>query len=246
MGRKSGVNKPQTDDGRPYLKMKELVEASGTPWSTIQHYIKEGVLPAPLKTSPNMAYYHPDFVERLNIIKSLQAEHGFSLSVIKRLMQERDMGLDLGPLIELRKLLFTPAPSRRLPAREFLKITGLSRDELETCLELGLLAPLEPNRFDEEDVAAGIIYHQFAGLGLPLENLSFYRSMLTEVVVQEMRMRERLTEAMPYHEDAEVTAELTRGGRGILSYLHYRILGHQALNRDGLKDRPGKKSFKRI
>ena len=240
MGRRSGGSKPQTEDGQPYLKMKELVEASQTPWSTIQHYIKEGLLPAPLKTSPNMAYYHPDFVDRLNTIRMLQTKHGFSLSVIKRLMQERDLGLDLEPLIELRQLLFKPGPSKEFTQKEFLKATGLSRDEVNECLKLGLLAPIEPNRFDEEDVAVGITYHQFTKFGLPLDDLEFYHALLGEVVRQAMLVRERLTESMPYTEDAAVTAELARGSRGITLYLHNRILHHLALGRAGLKDRPKK------
>jgi predicted DNA-binding transcriptional regulator AlpA len=47
------------------LKMKELAEASGVSAGTIKHYLREGLLPEPVKTSRNMAYYPPEFVERI-------------------------------------------------------------------------------------------------------------------------------------------------------------------------------------
>jgi predicted DNA-binding transcriptional regulator AlpA len=37
------------------LRMRELVAATGVAKSTILHYLNEGLLPAPVKTSRNMA-----------------------------------------------------------------------------------------------------------------------------------------------------------------------------------------------
>jgi DNA-binding transcriptional MerR regulator len=38
------------------IKMKKLTEETGIPKGTIQYYIKEGLIPKPIKTHPNMAY----------------------------------------------------------------------------------------------------------------------------------------------------------------------------------------------
>ncbi|HEX2414149.1 MAG TPA: MerR family transcriptional regulator, partial [Thermoleophilaceae bacterium] len=57
------------------LKMKELAEASGVSAGTIKHYLREGLLGSGadvVKTSRNMAYYPPDYVERIKLIKQLQ------------------------------------------------------------------------------------------------------------------------------------------------------------------------------
>ena len=56
------------------LKMSEPAERSGVSAGTIKHYPREGLLPEPVKTSRNMAYYLPDFVERIRLIKRLQEE----------------------------------------------------------------------------------------------------------------------------------------------------------------------------
>ena len=70
------------------LKMKELAEASGVSAGTIKHYLREGLLPEPVKTSRNMAYYPADFVDRIKLIKQLQEERFMPLKVIKGMLDE--------------------------------------------------------------------------------------------------------------------------------------------------------------
>ena len=69
------------------LKMKELVARAGVEKSTIQYYLREGLLPEP-STRPhrNMAYYSPDLVERIGLIKQLQTERNLPLARIKLLL----------------------------------------------------------------------------------------------------------------------------------------------------------------
>ena len=68
--------------------MGELAEASGVPAPTIKHYLREGLLPEPVKTSRNMAYYPPDFVDRIRLIKRLQEERFMPLRVIRGALEE--------------------------------------------------------------------------------------------------------------------------------------------------------------
>ena len=65
------------------LKMAELAEASGVSAGTIKHYLREGLLPEPVKTSRNMAWYPPEFVERIQLIKELQERRFMPLKAIK-------------------------------------------------------------------------------------------------------------------------------------------------------------------
>ena len=69
------------------LRMRELA-ASGVSAATIKHYLREGLLPEPMKTSRNMAYYPGDCVERIRLIKQLQEERYMPLQVIKDLLEE--------------------------------------------------------------------------------------------------------------------------------------------------------------
>src|SRR3954465_2413654 len=70
------------------LKISELSERSGVPVATIHHYLREGLLPEPVKTSRNMAYYPPEFVERIRLIKQLQEERFMPLKLIREVLDE--------------------------------------------------------------------------------------------------------------------------------------------------------------
>ena len=70
------------------LRMRELAEASGVSAGTIKHYLREGLLPEPVKTSRNMAYYPADFVDRIRLIKQLQEERFMPLRLIKGMLDE--------------------------------------------------------------------------------------------------------------------------------------------------------------
>ena len=70
------------------LKMSELAERAGVAAGTIKHYLREGLLPEPVETSRNMAYYPPEFVERIRLIKQLQEERFMPLRVIKDVLDD--------------------------------------------------------------------------------------------------------------------------------------------------------------
>ena len=55
----------------------------------MRHYLREGLLPEPVKTSRNMAYYPPEFVDRIRLIKQLQEERFMPLRVIRDLLDSR-------------------------------------------------------------------------------------------------------------------------------------------------------------
>src|SRR5438105_5019613 len=79
-GRRAGASVSATNG---LLKMSELAERSGVSAGTIKHYLREGLLPEPVRTSRNMAYYPEQFVERIRLIKRLQEERFLPLRLIK-------------------------------------------------------------------------------------------------------------------------------------------------------------------
>ena len=72
------------------LKMSELAERSGVSAGTIKHYLREGLLDgedAVVRTSRNMAWYAPELVERVKLIKRLQEERFMPLKLIRRVVE---------------------------------------------------------------------------------------------------------------------------------------------------------------
>jgi len=69
-----------------HMKFSELCFYSKTPSTTIRYYIREGLLPQPLKTAKTMAYYTGEHLDRLLSIKKLKEEGKETLESIKKIL----------------------------------------------------------------------------------------------------------------------------------------------------------------
>lgn len=77
-----------TSGNKKIVKISELAALAGVPAPTIKHYIREGLLPEPVKrTSKNMAYYDADLADRVRAIKVLQQNRFLPLKVIDEIMK---------------------------------------------------------------------------------------------------------------------------------------------------------------
>ncbi len=223
--------------GRSKLRMKELVEATGVPKSTILHYLGQGLLPKPQKTSPNMAYYDPVCVSRIQYIQHLQRRHRLSLSEIKQMLDKKDDHLDYSVYHELDTIIFGRTQDTRfLNASEFCTATGLNKEELRSLLEAKVLLPLEEDRFDPQDIGMGKMYATAFGFGLNSEDMAEYVALCEKIVDHEMSIRERLTHHLPYAEDAALTIELVKFARMIRSYVIDRLFQHRVAAMKDLKN----------
>jgi DNA-binding transcriptional MerR regulator len=104
------------------LRMSELADQSGVSPATIKHYLREGLLDGGeevVRTSRNMAWYPPEFVDRLRQIKQLQEERYLPLRVIKELLGE----------------------DRRVPRAELEQ--RVPPEVLDRLAEIGVLSPAE-------------------------------------------------------------------------------------------------------
>jgi DNA-binding transcriptional MerR regulator len=139
---------PPAETGAGLLRMRELAEAAGVSAGTIKHYLREGLLPEPIKTSRNMAYYPAEFVERVKLIKQLQEERFLPLKVIKEVLEDGDGGAGperLRALIELEDRVLERAlrgqDSKGLSEREVKNRYGLPDEALQRLERLGVLTP---------------------------------------------------------------------------------------------------------
>jgi predicted DNA-binding transcriptional regulator AlpA len=220
------------------LRMKQLVEATGVPKSTILHYLNQGLLPQPQKTSPNMAYYDPSCTDRIQYIQHLQRRHRLSLSEIKQMMESKGQNLDFSIFSELDTIIFGRTQNGQLlNASEFCKATGLDRRQLKSLLEAKLLLPLQKNRFDPQDIGMGKIYAALSAFGLGGEDMADYVALCEKIVDHEMAVRKRLTHHLPYDQDATLTIELVKSARMMRTYLIDRLFQRRVAAMKDLKDR---------
>ncbi len=218
------------------LRMKDLTEATGLPKSTILHYVAQGLLPEPVRTSRNMAFYDPACIERAKYVKSIQSTYSFPLDKIRKLLSLRDEGKDTTALMELNRVVFGTPVGDALDEEAFRNATGLTSPQVSELLEAHLLMPLEKGSFRQDDVDAGRIYAGAFARGLGPCDLAFYAATANELVDREMDLRRRLTGHLPYDQDARVTTELTRGARTLRNYVIDRVFQHRVAAAKTLKD----------
>ncbi|MCP3941236.1 MAG: MerR family transcriptional regulator [Desulfobacteraceae bacterium] len=226
-------SKPVTKNNQPMLKMKLLADATGVAKSTILLYVKKGLLPAPVKTSPNMAYYDPCCIQKIAFIKKVQLSHRLPLAAIKGLIREMDQGRDIAPLLELQSMLFGSV-GEKMDKKSFSRATGLTGSQLFALCRLQLLSPLEKNEFDDQDLAVARLLKECLDLGVVAKDLDFYPRFARQIVDSEIRLREQYTKDLGFKENAGLTLELTRLARGLRSYIIDRTLTKSLLEFKGL------------
>lgn len=225
--------RPLTPNGEnSMLKMKELVSATGVTKPTITHYVNEGLLPKPVKTSANMAYYDQACIERIIYIKKLQSSHRLGLAQIKIILEQRDKDKEVTPLIELWETVFDPSAFENADKLAFSRLTGLSMEEVEESLTQGLLVPRRQDQFDPEDIVIGKVIRKAIDIGVSPKDAVFYPHFAKKIVEKEMTIRERIIKDQPLEEAISLTMELTRIARSLRAYVIDREFQKMAIKQE--------------
>jgi DNA-binding transcriptional MerR regulator len=217
--------------------MNELVAATGLPKSTILHYMASGLLPEPVKTSPNMAYYDARCVDRIRLIRQLQRNHRLSLAEIKQMGTTANGGDAVSARVALNELIFGAASDDApcLDQAGFCAATGLDAEQLQSLLEYRLILPLEEERFDPEDVAMGRVYAQAFTWGLHAADFAYYAELGALIVEHEAALRGRITGPLPEAEDAAVTRAMVGNARAVRTYTIERLFQRKVASMRDLK-----------
>ncbi len=77
------MNKNRAD-----MRIKDLIEKSGIPRSTIHYYLRQGLLHPPIKTGHTMAYYDDTHLESLKQIQHMKNELGMSIGSIRKQLKK--------------------------------------------------------------------------------------------------------------------------------------------------------------
>jgi DNA-binding transcriptional MerR regulator len=220
---------PSAENG--LLRMRELAEASGVPGPTIKHYLREGLLPEPVKTSRNMAYYPPEFVDRIKLIKRLQEERYLPLKAIKNVLDEdpdrAEAMLALGDQILDRALA---GERSRTSAAEVRKRYGLPKEVLDRLAELEVLTP-NSRGYSPSDVTIIEAISRFrAGgydeqIGFTVYDTLRYKTALEELVRLEVDVvMERLAGEVPPERVVEMLEAGAQPLKDLIAALHTKLM----------------------
>ncbi|HEY4811822.1 MAG TPA: MerR family transcriptional regulator [Solirubrobacteraceae bacterium] len=218
------------------LKMSELAERSGVSPGTIRYYLREGLLGDGhdiVRTSRNMAYYPPEYVERIELIKRLQEERFMPLRVIKGALED-DPGRVLA-LIELEdrileRALASADDKSRVSRRAVLERYGVPRNVLERLAEIGVLTPSQRG-YDRDDVKIieAIASFRAGGyeeaLGFTVYDTLRYSKALEPLVEEEVHaLLGRLAGEVEIERAMDMVAAGTEPLRELIGAMHSKLL----------------------
>ncbi|VVS93886.1 MerR family transcriptional regulator [Desulfoluna spongiiphila] len=213
---------PRTDRGVPYVKMRDLKSLTGLPGSTIQHYANLGLLPGTVKTETNVAWYPPDTVARIRLIRLLQNRHRLSLAQIGALFRRNATDDEVAVMASLHEVVFGQEDPQAISREAFIRDTGLTSETVDRLEALGLLLPVSDGKFDREDVMVASLARKALLMGVDLEDLTFYSELVGKMVAREMRLRRGISRGLSVEQNSAMTLELTRMGRAFRIYLFDR------------------------
>jgi DNA-binding transcriptional MerR regulator len=214
------------------LKISELADRSDVSVGTIKHYLREGLLPEPVKTSRNMAYYPEDFVDRIRLIKQLQEERFMPLRLIKSMLDDEPERARA--LIELEDRILEHAlkgeEQTRISAAEVRRRYEIPQEVLDRLAELEVLTP-SSRGYSASDIRIIEAISRFrAGgysekIGFTVYDTVRYKRALEELVREEVRV---LTERLAGEKSPEEVVALLEAGveplRELIAALHTKLL----------------------
>jgi DNA-binding transcriptional MerR regulator len=213
------------------LRMGELAEASGVPAPTIKHYLREGLLPEPVKTSRNMAYYPPEFVDRIKLIKQLQEERFMPLRAIKSVLDEDPERARA--LVELEDRILDRALAgerTRTSAAKARERYGVPKEVLDRLEELEVLSP-NTRGYSPSDMKIIEAISRFrAGgydeeIGFTVYDTLRYKSALEELVREEVGMvMDRLAGEVPPERVVEMLESGAQPLQDLIAALHTKLM----------------------
>jgi DNA-binding transcriptional MerR regulator len=215
------------------LKIGEVARQADVPTSVITFYLSQGLLPKPVKTSRNMAYYDEATVERVRLIRELTQNAFLPLRVVKKVLSS-------GATPQEIRASFAGRLSRMAPAggevEESALATGgrLSKAELRRLAALGVLSPRRKGEHawysaDDAVIVAELTRMRKAGLtperGYSVEHMALYRDAVEALAEKEIELGiEGLVGSMSPGELAEVAAEWVESANQMLAALHRKTL----------------------
>ncbi|HTU15471.1 MAG TPA: MerR family transcriptional regulator [Solirubrobacterales bacterium] len=221
----------KTEGGERLLKMSELVEASGVPGATIKHYLREGLLPDPVKTSRNMAYYRPETVERIEMIKRLQDERFMPLKAIRSVLTEDPD--QARALLDVEDRIIERALAKektRTSSAQVRQAYGVPDEVLDRLAEIGILTP-NSKGYSPSDVTIIEAISRFrAGgydeqVGFTVYDTLRYKRALESLVKEEVDvLMERLEGEMPPDRAVELIEAGAAPLRDFIAALHTKLM----------------------
>jgi len=223
------------------MRMKQLTAETGVTKATVQFYVHEGLIPKPIKTHANMAYYDESHVSAIRLVRELQSKRFLPLSVIKRVMQGEKGGMsvdEIRTLVEIDGKFFTNIQEnptlKGLNVNELSERAGVSLEDIRTMERMEILTPVKKGNhklYGEVDIRIVECLGKLrkAGftpdLGLDAGALKMYWDFMKMLVAQELELFTSITTGrVPAQKLPAMMEAAAVNTSNLMGLLHKKIL----------------------
>ncbi len=240
------------------IKMKQLIEITGVPKGTIQYYINQGLIPAPVKTQPNMAYYSQAHIDAIRLVRELQSKRFLPLSVIKKILKNKKNGLsvdEIRTIAEMDGKLFGNLEQsleiKKATEKQMARRTGVELKDIKELEKMGILNPVKKGNqkyYDEDDIRFMECWEKLREigfskeLGFTAETLKPHRELMERLVEEETKiMLSRTLKKISVDEMVEMVEEGTAVLNTMIGLIRKRLIlktvtEYAAAFKDGMED----------
>lgn len=213
----------------PKFKMKEITQSTGISKSTVLYYLSLGLLPSPLKTSKNMAYYPSSYVDILPVIRYLQDNMRLPLGVIKQIIGGIGFeNFSIEHALHYYETFLNPAKHGEDTAsyndREFEAHAGLSPDEISELLRNGLLFSSDSGSYYSDDLLAAIAYRRLKDVGIDFSDLEKFAGGVKNLTNDAHELYHATAKGLNPQAEKELTGVLRKEFETVFHYLFNKNL----------------------
>lgn len=200
---------------------------------TVHYYIREGLLPRPLKHGRNTADYDDSYIDRIRLIKELQDNYFLPLSAIRKIIKKPGKSSEGQSFLRLRSEYFRPVdqllPSEISGENAFHEATGLGRKWLSRMEEWGIITPTLGDGqkiYSQDDITLAKLFVRMDKIGIGAsdgfdpEALKHYRDMFRDIVV--MTHKYYFKAALGKLDPEEFSRRIVEG-REVMSVFFYHL-----------------------
>jgi DNA-binding transcriptional MerR regulator len=199
------MGEPARERDRYPYRMKDLCDLTGLSRQAIHFYIQQGLLPPGHKTGRNMAWYGPEHVERLELVRRLQHERFLPLKAIRAMLagdtdefspEQRSLLRDIRARLAGSEL-DADAERDAVDLAAVAERAGVEPAEIRRMAELGLVAVAgdgEHARIAADDAWIIELWGQIRALGFSeelgfgVEDMTIYEDAVSRMFTAERKL----------------------------------------------------------
>lgn len=209
------------------LRISEVAELSGVAIPTIKFYIREGLIPRPVKRGKSTYYHDETSVERIRLIKRLQKERFYPLDVIKKLLANGEaaaLRAEPNATETLGKEAYDSSTSLPVSIEDISTVLDYPMEKIKEIEEAGLVFPLETlsgTQYDPMDCQIISLVKQREETGIDfdytLQTMAIYQKHLRRAVREDFQVSlKHMVSRVP---DENIFTYLVEGEKSITTYL---------------------------